>query len=121
MAGESEQTMAGEREEMERAKPSTVARERGLNKLKYTKFFWHSTTIPSHKIWPMMVLAIQLLGVIWAGMPNVLYIWHLTGPLLMLFQFYKHYYCRITDYYYILWCPCYYFAIDHPYQIPIQP
>ena len=46
MAGESEQTMAGEREEMERAKPGTVARERGLNKLKYTKFFWHSTTIP---------------------------------------------------------------------------
>ena len=38
MAGESEQTMAGER-----AKPGTVARERGgLNGLKYTKLFWHS-------------------------------------------------------------------------------
>ena len=105
----------------ERAKPGTVARERGLNGLKYTKFFWQNTTVLSHKSWPMMVLAIQLLDVIWAYMPNVLYIWHLTGPLVMLFQFYKHYYCRITNYYYILWCPSYYFAIDHPYQIPIQP
>ena len=76
--------MAGEREGMERAKPGTVARERGLNRLKYTKFFWHNTTVLSHKSWPMMVLAIQLLDVIWACMPNVLYIWHLTSPLLML-------------------------------------
>ena len=50
--------MAGEREGIERAKPGTVARERGLSGLKYTKFFWHNTTVLSHKSWPMMVLAI---------------------------------------------------------------
>ena len=50
-------------------------KERGLHGLKYIKLFWHSVTVPSH-----------MLSLLWACMPNVLYIWHLTGPLLMLLR-----------------------------------
>ena len=50
--GEKERSLREREREREREKlDGARERERGLNGLKYTKFFWHSATVPSHVRW----------------------------------------------------------------------